>query len=156
MPIYLVFKYLHILTMFSAVTASVGPELLLHRVAKTGDVRAIRHVFALDAPLGIAVPILFLVGALLGLITAFFEQRSYTEPWLIIAYIIFLIAFVAGGAFVGPWAQKVGKAAAASPDDKPSAELEELIQSRGAETATWITIIAIIVIVFDMVVKPFS
>ena len=36
----LIFKFLHIVSMFLAVGLTVGTELLLHRVANSGDVRA--------------------------------------------------------------------------------------------------------------------
>ena len=46
------FIFLHIITMFLAVAISVGPELVLHQVAQTGDVRAIRAAFGVAKPLG--------------------------------------------------------------------------------------------------------
>ena len=49
-----------------------------------------------------------------------------------------------------------GKASAASPDDKPSPELAALLQDGKASMAFWITFAAVVLIVADMVIKPFS
>ena len=149
-----IFKYLHIITMFMAVSFSVGPEILLHRIARTREVCTIRNAFRVGQPLGIAVPILFVIGLLFGLTAAFTGGFDFFAPWLILAYIIFAIAFIVSAAITGPWQEKVGMAAAASPDDKPSAELAALIDAKTAQYATWTLAIAIIAIVFVMVTKP--
>lgn len=151
-----IFKYLHIITMFSAVATSVGVEFLLHRVAASGDVRSIRNVFKLAEPFGKAVPILFIVGMLFGLTTAYFKTYNFFANWLLLAYTIFAINLVVGGAISGPWLGRTALAAADSPDDKPSPELEALIHDRNATVAMWVAIVSIISIVFVMVMKPFS
>ena len=47
-----IFKFLHILTMFIAVSAAVIPEVVLHWVSRSGDVRAIRVVSGISERLG--------------------------------------------------------------------------------------------------------
>lgn len=47
-------------------------------------------------------------------------------------------------------------AAAASPEDAPSAELTALINQRAPLLASYAGFLAVVVIVFLMVVKPFS
>lgn len=151
-----IFKYLHIITMFSAVGSAAGVQILMNRVAASGDVRSIRTVFKLAEPLGKATPILFVVGVLFGLTTAYFKTYNFFANWLLLAYTIFAINLVVAGAILGPWHARMVLAATNSPDDKPSPELEALIHDRSAVIATWVMIIAIILIVFVMVMKPFS
>jgi hypothetical protein len=108
----LLFKYLPILTMFSAVGVSFGTSILTRRVSHSGNVSAIKTVFGLAKPLGQAVPILFLIGLAFGLLTAATTPSDFFRPWLLIAYALFAIALGMGGAIVAPWSARVGKAAA--------------------------------------------
>ncbi len=149
-----IFKYLHIITMFIAVALSVGPELVLHRVAQTGDVRAIRAAFGAAKPLGQLVPILFVVGLVFGLIATALGQFNFLAPWLIIAYVIFIIAMGIGSAVIGPWQQKVGMASAKNGDGTPSGELSALLSDRMITYAMWINLALVVLIVFVMVLKP--
>lgn len=50
--------------------------------------------------------------------------------WLIIAYVLFAVAAIFPQIFTGPWLKKVAAAANASPDDRPSDELRELLTSQ--------------------------
>ena len=51
------FKFLHILTMFIAVAVAVIPEVVLHWVAGSGDVRATRVFARIAARVGKLLPI---------------------------------------------------------------------------------------------------
>jgi len=55
-----------------------------------------------------------------------------------------------------PWSTNMAVAAAASPEDAPSAELTALINQRPPRLASYAGFLAVVVIVFLMVVKPFS
>jgi len=57
------FKFLHILMMFIAVSAAVIPEVVLHWVSRSGDVGAIRVVAGIAARLGKLLPVFFVGGA---------------------------------------------------------------------------------------------
>lgn len=149
-----VFKFLHIGLMFLAVGVEVGSELLLHRVARSGDVRAIRTVFRLAAPLGRAVPILFGLGTILGLVDTFYRGFNPLAPWLLISYAYALYGFVAGAAVRGPWAMKVGKTAALIQGEAPTAELQRLADDPLTGRLQWVSLIGVVVIVFMMVFKP--
>lgn len=145
--------YLHIAVMFSAVALAFGGELILNRLAGTRNVIAIRTGFASAAPVMRFVPMLFGLGALLGVAAALFGQFDPLAPWLIAAYILFVIAAVVG-ARAGVWARSVGMAAAASPVEAPSPELEAAISDRTHEIMRWADYLIILVLLFLMVFKP--
>jgi len=150
------FIFLHVATMFTAVAASIGAGYLLQRIAHTRDVRAIRGSFAMAAPIGKAIPILFTTGAALGIVALFTNNFNPFEPWLIIAYVMFIMATVVGARLSGPWQRRVGMLAATSPDDAPSAELTAAIEDPRMRWVHWFDILIILAFILDMVVKPFS
>lgn len=151
-----IFKFLHILAMFSAVGVSTGTEFVLHRVANSGDVRAIKIAFGAGKLTGMLTPILFVIGMLFGLLAAWTGSWNFLAPWLIIAYVLFATALVLGVKIVGPWNQKVGKAAAMNQGETPSAELQALLHDKRALQAMYATYALIVLLVFDMIIKPFS
>ena len=152
----LIFKYLHILAMFSAVGSIIGTEALLHRVARSGDVRATRTAFALARPMNVITPAVFLIGVGFGLLAAITGGIDLLAPWLLLAYLLFGIMFALGGAVQGGWVVRVAEAAAGSDPAHPSSELQRLVHDRTALTAMYVGWILLVAIIFLMVVKPFS
>lgn len=152
----MIFKFLHIATMFTAVAASLGPSFVLQRVTRLADVPTIRSTFALAAPIYRAIPILFGLGALLGLVTAFSEGRNLLEPFLLIAYVMFAAATFVGIRFNTPWYQRVVKASAESPDAARSAELTAALNDPNMRWVDWFDRLIIVAFLVDMVFKPFS
>ncbi len=151
-----IFVFLHVATMFAAVAASLGPGYLLHHIGRTGDVPTIRRVFALAAPLGKAIPILFTSGAALGIVAIFTNGWNPFEPFLVIAYVMFAMAAVTGSTVNGPWQRRVTQLAAESPDDAPSPELTAALNDPRMAAIDWFDRLIIVAFIFDMVVKPFS
>ncbi len=148
------FKFLHILTMFIAVSAAVVPEVVLHWVSRSGDVGAIRVVSGIAERLGKLLPVFFVGGAVFGLLAAAMGELDFVQPWLIGAYIIFVIAMATGGAITGPWAGRMAAAASASSDDQPSPELQLVMHEPRALIGSIVLMSSIVVIIFLMVVKP--
>ena len=68
------FVFLHVLTMFGAVALSGGIDVLLLRIARTRDVRAIRTAFGVHERFAPLIPAFFGVGLLFGLIAIFVER----------------------------------------------------------------------------------
>jgi predicted integral membrane protein DUF2269 len=149
-------KFLHIASMFAAVSIFVGQGMLSGAVARSGDVRALRRVLATEdrfAPVGGGI---FALGIVFGFITAISGDLDLTQTWLIIGYV--LAAFILVNAFVyhAPQARKLEAAAKASPDDQPSAELRALID---APSAIWVNVLdgaVWLALIYVMVAKPFS
>lgn len=148
------FKFLHIAAMFLAVASAAIPEVVLHRVAASNDVSAIRVVAGIASAIGKMLPIFFVSGAVFGLLAALTGELNFLAPWLVAAYIVFIIAMVTGAVITGPWTGRMSMAAEASPTDGPSAELLAVIHDRRAFLGSVILISAIVVIIFLMVVKP--
>ena len=78
-----IFVFLHIATMFTAVTATLGPTLLLRRIGKSGDVPAIRRSFAMAGPIIKVAPALYGLGAALGVVAVF--TNGFESSWSTIA-----------------------------------------------------------------------
>lgn len=151
-----IFKFLHILSMFTGVGAATGTLLLVRRVARTNNVTAIKTLLGAGRTIFAATPILYGIGAIFGLLTAATSSFNFFRPWLLIAYAIFLTLLIVGVRITAPWAMRVGKAAAMNQGDAPSAELQAATADKSVDTAFWITIGLLVVIIFDMVLKPFG
>ena len=151
-----IFVFLHIATMFTAVALTIGPTIVLRRIGKSGDVPAIRRSFAATGPIIKAAPALYGLGAALGVVAIFTNGFDPFQPFLLIAYALFIVATAAGIVFNAPWFQRVAQAAAASPDAAPSPELAVELDAPVARFLDWFDPIIILLFLFDMVVKPFG
>lgn len=93
---FIVFKFLHIALMFTAVASAVIPEVVLHAVENTRDTRSIITMAHIAERIGKVLPVLFIGGAIFGLLAAWTGQMDFTAPWLIATYVLFVTAIVAG------------------------------------------------------------
>ena len=150
---FVVFKFLHIAFMFTAVAGAVIPEVVLHVVANTRDVRAIATFAHIAERIGKVLPVFFIGGAIFGLLAAWSGQMDFTAPWLIATYVLFVTAIVTGILFSDPWVGRLRTAAVAS-GDAPSAELQAVIDEPKAKIASAWLMLTIFVIISLMVFKP--
>jgi hypothetical protein len=154
---FLTFKFLHIATLFFAVALAISGEIVVRRVAASRDVRAIRTVVSRVKPLsGNLATVLFLAGVGFGFLAALTGQINLLAPWLITAYVAFVLAITLGITITDPWVVRLETAAAASPDDAASYELDAVITDARARYATVALMGLIVILVFTMVMKPFS
>ena len=149
-------KFLHIAAMFAAVGVSIGTDLMAHRIADTGDVRSIRTFFAQARQIVKLMPLLFLSGLVLGLVTAWTGSLNLLAPWLVIAYILFALTLALHATIGAAWFRRMEALAIASPDGHASAELLATTHAPGARFLLPYTMIMIVIFVFLMVVKPLS
>jgi uncharacterized membrane protein SirB2 len=86
-------RFLHIASMFGAVTLGVGGILFRNAVVRSGDVAAIRQALAVERRLAhlVATP-LFIAGVAFGFVTAVTIGFDLTAPWLVTAYVLTLLA----------------------------------------------------------------
>ena len=150
---FIIFKFLHIASMFAAVAAAVFPEVVLHFVANTRDARSIVTVTHIAERIGKLIPVLFIGGAVFGLLAAWAGELDFLAPWLLAAYVLFVLAMGTGIAFSDPWVRRLQAAATAS-GDTPSAELQAVIDEPRAKIASAWLMGSIVVIIALMVFKP--
>lgn len=153
---FVAFRYLHVLAMFFAVALAISTELVVRRVATSGDVRGIRATVTRVRPLGNVATVFFLAGVVFGIVAALTGQIDLLAPWLILAYVAFVSATLIGVLVTDPWTARLEAAAVASEDDAPSDALRSVIADPVARAGTWALMILIATLVFLMVVKPFA
>jgi hypothetical protein len=105
--------------------------------------------------IGKVMPILFVGGAIFGVLAAWSGEMDFTAPWLIATYVLFVAAMATGIAFSDPWVRRIGGAAAAS-GNGATPELDAVIDEPRAKIASAWLMFTIVAIIFLMVVKPGS
>jgi hypothetical protein len=149
-------KFLHIASMFAAVSIFVGQGMLSGLVARSGDVHALRRVLSIEdrfAPVGGGI---FLLGIVFGFITAISGDLDLTATWLVIGYVLAATIFVTGFAYHMPYATKLKAAAEASPDDGASNELRALVDAPSGRWVNAFDGVVWLALIYVMVAKPFS
>lgn len=156
MESFVVFKYLHIVSMFFAVALALSGEIVVRRVATSLDARAIHTIVERVKPLGMASTVLFLAGLVFGVIATLTGQFNPFAPWLLLSYGAFAMAMAVGVLITDPWVGRLEQAAAASPPDAASDELRAVVGDRRAKWGTAALMVLVATLVFLMVVKPLS
>jgi hypothetical protein len=151
----LLFKFLHIATMFSAVTALVGTSLIFELALHRGDVPSIRSVWKLVSPTESVGVILVIGGIVFGLLTALTLGLDFFAPWLLIAYVLTVILFILGPIESRMYG-RIFALADASQTDEPGPELRAAIADPRVRWLTIVSILLYVAIIFVMVVKPLS
>ena len=148
------FKFLHILLMFAAVAATVLPEVVLHLVARSRDVRAIHTFGVVSERIGKVSTVLFVGGLVFGLLAAWSGELNFLAPWLVAAYVLVVAAIVIGVTVTDRWAARLTAVAGSVQGDGPSPELESVIGNRSARIASAVLMAILATIIFLMVFKP--
>lgn len=156
MNLTLVLIFLHITVMFTAITVAYGGGLVMRMAYMTGQVAAVRGVGMALARTAPAIPVLFITGGTLGLLSAIAFGQNLLAPWLIIAYVLFVIAMGIGIVENRPWAMRLGALLATTPDGPITPEVRAMFTSTRVVGLTIIEYVIVATILFDMVVKPFS
>jgi len=152
----MIWVFLHITGIVTAIVIGIGAQIFTERAAKTGDVRTIRTIFQMAKPMGMAVPIMFVIGGVFGVVAFLDRGIDWNSPWLVQSYVLFAIAFILGGAIDGRWQGKVLAAAEEAPDGPVSEEFRKLLDDRVYMISTWVGRILLIAILYVMTMKPFS
>ena len=155
----IVFKVLHIVSMFIAVTFLVGESTAMAIAIWRGDVRAVAAIRRLVGRRPVVSSLIFLVGLGFGLLTVTTGGLDFFSGWLIAAYVMIVALFAISGL---PVVQKgflglVDKATEADAGQRPMEdvawEMAALRRSFALVVAVnWVLLGAIIA---DMVLKPF-
>jgi uncharacterized membrane protein len=154
----LIFKALHILSMFSVVTMEIGAEFLFVFAIARRDVRALATVHrileqARLGPISIAV---FASGVVFGLLTVLTGGFNFLAGWLIAAYVLVAVIFVGGSRLWPKVLLPLGaKAVEAEAGQRP---VEDVVRDMVASRAVWWFVAMstiFVLIILDMVLKPF-
>jgi len=153
-----IFKALHILAMFSVVTIEIGAEFLYAFTISRRDVRGLATVHRIveQARLGNIGIAVFISGIAFGVLTALTGGLDLFAGWLIAAYALVAVIFVAAFPL---WAKTLlplgAKAVEAEAGQRPVDEVvRDMVASRAVR---WFVAMATIfvLIILDMVLKPF-
>jgi hypothetical protein len=153
MEFFVVFKYLHVASMFFAVALAVSTELVMQRVASTGDAQTIRNVVPRVRPLGNLSTGFFLAGVAFGVVAALTGQMNLLAPWLLLSYAAFVSAVLIGMLVTEPWTVRLETAAA---EGRSPEHLRTVIADPAARAGTGALMALVAILVFLMVVKPFA
>lgn len=145
---YLLFKFIHVGSMFLATALAIGPSVLLYLVARNGSVENIRKTFAHTTVVFRAGAAFYGLGLLFGFVTALNGSIDIAAPWLIAAYL--LIVLLIGFNFTFErWTHRVDEAVHGQAGTEAS-----VIRSRTPAYALAGMVTVTLLIVFVMVVKP--
>ena len=144
--------FLHVLAMFAAVALSYGTIALLWVAARARDVDALRSVSTTIGRLRAVIPLAYVVGIVLGIVSVFTVGFDPLQGWLVAAYILTAIAIVSANVVTGPWLARVSAELARSP-------ATEVVPAAFADRRAVALLVAdglvIVAIIADMVLKPF-
>jgi hypothetical protein len=153
----LIFKTLHILSMFSAVTLLIGVPIFIALAIWQRDVRGAAAVFRLARRPGNTVigGAFLLAGIVFGLLTAATGGLDFFAGWLIAAYVMVAALILAN---LVPAKHAVRRVAEMSVEAEAGMRpVDDVV--REMETAPiwifWIDVALFAAIIADMVLKPF-
>jgi hypothetical protein len=154
----LIFKVLHILSMFAAVTFLVGEALLYARAISRGDVPGLAGVRRLVGGRPVVGAAFLMSGIVFGVLAAMTGGIDFFAGWLIAAYVLVVALFVVNGS---PWVQRLPRlgeqAMEAVAGQRPVEEVAATMAS--IRTSTLVVVAAnvalFVAIIADMVLKPF-
>ena len=156
MPMPHLLLFLHITSFFIAVTISYGPLLLLRLAYRTDEVANIRGLALVHSRLGPVTFVMYMLGGIFGGLTAIAFGFDLLAPWLVIAYVAFAAAVLLGVTENRTWPLRLAEVVQRTPDGPITPEIRQLFMNRTTLAVLAFDVAWLFVIVFDMVVKPFS
>lgn len=151
-----IFVFLHIATMFVAVAMAYGYQLLALTASRSGDVASLRGVMGAAMPMARFIGPAFGLGVVFGVIAVFANGFDPLAPWLIIAYVLTVLAFLWATFFTGPAAGRIGAALGQAGDTgEVTAELSGALRNNFGFVVL-VDLLIITALIADMVFKPLS
>jgi hypothetical protein len=129
-------------------------DLVLTRIARTGDPATIRKAYRAAFPVAITIGPMFGLTLLLGLGLGLERHESLLQPWLLVAYALFAIGVILGAGVNRSKFMRIAAAAEHSPDGTPSPELSAAIAGATPVVAI-LTVVLLVALLADMFLKPF-
>jgi len=144
-----IWKFLHIVSMFSAVTLLIGGSVFAERLFSTRDAPAIARFHGALKPLETLGIIFIVAGIVFGLVTAIVGPFDLTQTWLIIAYVLVAALFV-----LGPYESVIYNRIFEAAADGDAAALDAAAADTKRKALVVIDIVLYVAIIFVMVTKP--
>ena len=153
----LIFKALHILSMFTMVTIFIGGEFFYSYAVWRRDVRSLAWVqrTMVRTRIPIFAILILLAGVVFGLLTAATGGFDFLDGWLIAAYLL-VVAFFVNSTVLGDRLLRVARRAVEADDGKrPVEEVVREMADRSTTIFFPINVAIFAAIILDMVLKPF-
>jgi len=154
----LIFKALHILSMFTMVTVFLGGEVFYTVAYWRRDARAMAwiHRTEVQTRLPLVGFAFLLTGIVFGLLTAATGGLDLFKGWLIAAYVL-VVAFIVNGGLLGERMLRLARKAVEA--DAGKRAFDEVVRDMATTPAAWlffpVNIAIFAAIILDMVLKPF-
>ena len=150
----LLFKFLHIASMFAAVTLIFGSIVFLDLLARRADVEAYLRLDGLVKRTDIVAIGLFLMGLVFGFATALTGAFDLTASWLILAYVLVAGILVEGIFITMPRYNHIRDIATNSDPAVAGDAIARLVRSPGHVALVTIVGMLWLGVIYVMVVKP--
>jgi hypothetical protein len=150
----LVFKFLHIASMFAAVTLIFGSIVFLDLLARRADAAAYLRLDELVKRTDIVAIGLFLMGLVFGFATALTGEFDLTASWLILAYVLVAGIFVEGIFITIPRYNHIREVATDSDPKVAGESIARLVRDPRHLGLVAIVAILWLGVIYVMVVKP--
>jgi uncharacterized membrane protein len=154
----LIFKALHILSMFAAVTFLIGEAFFYAVAIWRGDVAGLAAVRRLVGGRPVIGVVFLIAGIVFGVLTALTGGLDFFAGWLIAAYVLIVALFGVNGS---PWVQRLPRLGLAAMEAEAGQRpVEEVVGAMRAMRTVTLLAVAInaalfAAIIADMVLKPF-
>lgn len=155
----LIFKVLHIVSMFAAVALLMGEELYIAIAIRRRDVHGLAAIHRLSGgrlltQVGAGI---FLAGIVFGLLTAATGSLDFFSGWLIAAYVLVAAILILSGS---PLIQKtlpplMEEAVEADAGQRPVDGVVRHMAGSPVPLIVAVNVALFVAIIVDMVVKPF-
>ncbi len=145
--------FLHIVSMFAAVTIVIGAEWWVTYAIRQRDVGALKAYFRVSSRAEMAGGLMLVVGIVFGLIAANTAGFDLLQGWLVLAYILVGATLVLGGINAG-YLKAVKAAALENEGDEPGPTLAPLLDSKRTMVVALVDFAIIAAVIWSMVYKP--
>jgi hypothetical protein len=150
----LIFKFLHIASMFAAVTLIFGSIVFMDLLARRRDAATYLRLDGLAQRTDMIAVGLLLVGLVFGFATALTGQIDLTASWLILAYVLVAIILVEGIFITMPRYNHIREVASSSDPAVAGETIARLVRSPAHVALVTMVAILWLGVIFVMVVKP--